>query len=115
MFLAPKRLASNRPNRPLNNWLSLIIGFVYNYDFSPFEDTLYIPFNIVEVFLYLGMATIHQRSKQFNPFRFEHITEKSTEVKMKMFIFLRVVILMFCRYCGAVRRHLEDTDVNRAI
>ncbi|KAG1652228.1 Down syndrome cell adhesion molecule-like protein Dscam2 [Nymphon striatum] len=35
---------------------------------------------------------------------------KSTEVKMKMFIFLRVVILMFCRYCGAVRRHLEDTD-----
>ncbi|KAG1652035.1 hypothetical protein GQR58_026569 [Nymphon striatum] len=43
------------------------------------------------------------------------LTGASTEVKMKMFIFLRVVILMFCRYCGAVRRHLEDTDVDRAI
>ncbi|KAG1695915.1 putative low-specificity L-threonine aldolase 2 [Nymphon striatum] len=35
--------------------------------------------------------------------------------KMKMSISLRVVILMCCRYCGAVRRHLEDTDVDRAI
>ncbi|KAG1672904.1 hypothetical protein GQR58_015779 [Nymphon striatum] len=45
----------------------------------------------------------------------ENNESTSTEVKMKMFIFLRVVILMFCRYCGAVRRHLEDTDVDRAI
>ncbi|KAG1696499.1 Cilia- and flagella-associated protein 36 [Nymphon striatum] len=39
----------------------------------------------------------------------------STAAKMKMSISLRVVILMCCRYCGAVRRHLEDTDVDRAI
>lgn len=34
---------------------------------------------------------------------------------MKMFISLLVVFLMFCRYCGAARRHLEATDVARAI
>ena len=40
---------------------------------------------------------------------------KSTETKMKMFMPVVVVLLMLCGGCGAVRRHLDATDVARAI